>query len=403
MTTAAFFDGIDDTLGNWKVSEDKSLWDNDDINKYWEFMHRQWGHQQENRLSRNFAFKADSTEKAALEEPSRWYHVSPENVINNLNRGYLNYQFPSADGKGNSNNTHFKFPVDRRAFLQAGRHGHPWGTIPDKEWTLQIEAKTGTGDPGTDSLGDGANAGQSGSNKFGWYAQPWLWDAENVPGVSDYKLWNGVNYKGTALIGDSTVTGHNADSQNAITHTFGFIDWKDADKNSFPTTDETGIIPGLADGSSGRKVPDWSAVDNGIRFQDVSPARAPWYGRRFDASWELGDSPAHFVFDNVKVHGSGRTPFDQDFGDEVSEPKYLNRTGTDNEFDQAGWQRFYSGYRWFPGIANFPGVGVSSTAPNWSYYTPNMHGAGDLPEKTNQRNDPAKLKCHQCIESASLK
>ena len=398
-TTNINFNETNDDDGSWAVSQDSKRWDNDDINKYWEFMHRQWGHQQENRLSRNFAYNADMTSAAALEEPSRWYHVAPENVINNLNRGYLNYQFPSADGKGNPENTHFKFPVDRRAFLQAGRHGHPWGVIPDKEWDLRIEAKTGTG-AGTDSTGDGVSASADGKNKFGWYAQPWLWDAENVPGVSDYKLWNGVNYGKRTLIGDSGVTDHNADSQLAITHTFGFIDWKDADKNSFPNTGETGIIPGTTVADS---EPNMSDVANGIRFQDVSPARAPWYGRRFDASWELGDSPAHFVFDNVKVHGTGQTPFDASFSDEVNPVTYLDRTGTNNEYDQAGWQRYYSGYRWFPGIANFPGVGYSTSAPSYSWFTPNMHGANALPETTNQRNDPAKLKCHHCIESASLK
>jgi len=397
-TDNQYFDGTDSTtklLGEWNVSENEHLWDNDDINKYWEFMHRQWGHQQENRLSRNFAFSADRSSNQALAEPSRWYHVGPENVINNLNRGYLNYQFPSADGKGNPTISHFKFPADRRAFLQAGRHGHPWGIVPDKEWDLQITAK---GASDADSGGDGKIADADGKNKFGWYAQPWLWDAENVPGVSDYKLWNGVNY------GDRTTVGvnasDNAESQEAITHTFGFIDWRDADKNSFPNTGETGIIPG--DGSTD------SAVANGIRFQDVSPARAPWYGRRFDASWELGDSPAHFVFDGVNVHGTGLTPFDENFSDELNPPKYLQRHGTNNISSQQGWQRFYSGYRWFPGIANFPGVRGASFAgtdnpPSWALDTPNMYGEGAKPETRNQQHDPAKLKCHQCIESASLK
>jgi len=396
------FNEVDNSFGEWNISQNEKRWDNDDINKYWEFMHRQWGHQQENRLSRNFAFKADSSSATALEEPSRWYHVGPERVINNLNRGYLNYQFPAADGKGKPNESHFKFPKDRRAFLQAGRHGHPWGTMPDKEWALQVDAKYSGGD----STGDG---GDTGSNKFGWYAQPWLWDAENVKGVSDYKLWNGANYKNRAIVG--TVAAADTNSQNAITHTFGFIDWKDANKDSWPTTGETGIIPG--DGTTSGVMA--SDVANGTRFQDVSPARAPWYGRRFDASWELGDSPAHFVFDGVDVHGTGLTIFDKNFAKESVSPTYLERHGVNNTNAQQGWQRYYSGYRWFPGIANFPGLrnAVGSTDqvggsaanvyPSWARDTPNMHGADAAPETRNQVHDPAKLKCHQCAESASLK
>ena len=125
----------------------------------------------------------------------------------------------------------------------------------------------------------------------------------------------------------------------------------------------------------------------------------------------MGDSPAHFVFDGIRAHG-GRTPFDTTFSEENKTVGYFDRTDgdTDNMTDQVGWQRYYSGYRWFPGVANFPGTqytpsggtAVNTNTPSWSNYTPNMHGGGDLPENTNQVNDPAKLKCHQCIESAHL-
>ena len=371
-------------------------------------MHRQWGHQQENRLGRNFAYDPALTSDTALVEPSRWYHVTPENVINNLNRGYLNYQYPAADGKGLPNQAHFKFPVDRRAFLQAGRHGHPWGIVPDKEWDLPINVNNGSGDTG----GDGADTtGGLGKNKFGWYAQPWLWDAENVSGISDFKLWNGVNYGKRAEVGTGN-TSQDAETQARIQHTFGFIDWRDANKDSIADDGEGGIIPGVATDDANNTADSTEA--GGIRFQDVSPARAPWYGRRFDASWELGDSPAHFVFDGILAHG-GKTPFATDFAKETSPVSYFDRTGTNpptpanNLTDQAGWQRYYSGYRWFPGIANFPGTSyntvgkdVSANAPGWAKYTPNMHGEGGLPENTNQVNDPAKLKCHQCNESAHL-
>jgi len=316
-----------------------------------------------------------------------------------LNRGYLNYQFPSSDGKGDPNSygsgtTHFKFPVDRRAYLQAGRHGHPWGTVPDKQWELPVNAYSGNTGAGTASNGDGV-AGDGGSNhKFGWYAQPWMWDAENVAGVSDYKLWNGANYGNTPKVGDTALTDVDINSQNAITHTFGFIDWRDADKNSFPNDGETGIIPGVT--SPGVNQSD---IANGIRFQDVSPARAPWYGRRFDASWELGDSPAHFVFDGVSVL-NGKTPFDIGFTKEDMDPDFFNRNA--DQSTQAGWQRYYSGYRWFPGIANFVGTGESP--PLGAKYTPNMWTGvtPGAPESTNQMHDPAKLKCHQCNESAHL-
>jgi len=395
------FNLLTPALGEWNPAASSGAgahrWDNDDINKYWEFMHRQWGHQQENRLGKNFAYDPALTSSTALDQPSRWYHVAPENVINNLNRGYLNYQFPSTDGKGQPNLPHFKFPVDRRAFLQAGRHGHPWGVVPDKEWDLPINVNTGS-----DAGGDGAlTAGGFGKNKFGWYAQPWLWDAENIAGISDYKLWNGVKYGQRAEVGTGN-TSQDAASQGAIKHSFGFIDWRDENKDSIADDTETGIMPGVADADS--------TEDGGIRFQDVSPARAPWYGRRFDASWELGDSPAHFVFDNILSHG-GRTPFDTTFSEENPTVGYFDRTGTaDNQYDQAGWQRYYSGYRWFPGVANFPGTSympdggtnIDVNAPNWAKFTPNMHGAGATPESTNQVNDPAKLKCHQCIESAHL-
>lgn len=369
-------------------------------------MHRQWGHQQENRLARNFAYDPSST--SALVEPARWYHVPPENVINNLNRGYLNYQFPSSDGKGSpeaygNGTTHFKFPVDRRAYLQAGRHGHPWGIVPDKQWALPVDSYKGTTATGVASDGDGVSGAGGSNHKFGWYAQPWLWDAENVPGVSDYKLWNGVNYGKTPMIGHSAITNVDIDddTQAAITHTFGFIDWKDADKNSFPNDDETGIIPGKKAGSGGTS-PNLSDEDDGIRFQDVSAARAPWYGRRFDASWELGDSPAHFVFDGIGVH-NGHTPFDTGFTDEKIKPQYFDRTGaTNNKNSEAGWQKYYSGYRWFPGIANFVGTGEDD--PLYAKYTPNMWNGvtAGAPESTNQMHDPAKLKCHQCTESAHL-
>merc|ERR1712131_57800 len=190
------------------------------------------------------------------------------------------------------------------------------------------------------SDGDGVSGAGGNSHKFGWYAQPWLWDAENVAGVSDYKLWNGVNYGRTPMIGHSAITNFDIDddSQEAITHTFGFIDWKDADKNSFPNDNETGIIPGTTTAGS---EPNMSDVADGIRFQDVSAARAPWYGRRFDASWELGDSPAHFVFDGIGVH-NGHTPFDTGFTDEKIKPQYFDRTGaTNNKNSEAGWQKYY--------------------------------------------------------------
>lgn len=376
--------GADNANGLWAL-DNTTIWNNDDINKYWEYMHRQWGHQQENRLSRHFNGDA-----------SRWYHVGPERVINNLNRGYLNYQWPAADGKGlpdTTNLTHARFPIDRLAYLQAGRHGYPWGEVPEKEWKMAVTAQTGAPAPPTDS-GDGSAAGSTagaGENQFGWYAQPWLWDAGNVAGISDYKLWNGINK--AVERGNVGNNSPETATQTATKHTYGFIDWRDADADSWPDDGEEGPITAAQ------------------RRQDISAARAPWDGARFDASWELGDSPAHFVSDGMHPDGAlttaGVTPFDPNFngetGGELGQVSYIDRRELNpvdplaqiNDSVQKGWQRYYSGQRWFPGIQNFE-------APD--QMTPNMHGQGLNPtgDAYNQRNDPAKLKCHHCIESANL-
>ena len=65
---------------------------------------------------------------------------------------------------------------------------------------------------------------------------------------------------------------------------------------------------------------DWLALSEpaaALAAAERSAARAPWDGARFDASWELGDSPAHFVSDGMHPDGalttSGVTPFDVAF------------------------------------------------------------------------------------------
>jgi len=334
-----------DTLDDAETAE---LWDNDHINKYWEFMHRQWGHQQENRLGINFV--RNPTDFSQSAKASRWFHVTPERVINNLNKGYLKYQYPG--GYAHATPTaHARFPVDRYAYLQAGRHGHNWGEVPGNSWTRDIT---------DDEREDGAW-------KFGWYVQPWLWDAGNVDHIHDVDT---LNMDADPPMGST------------IQHSWGFIDWKDVNANAFHEDAEDTLL------------------DAANEYKHVSPARAPWYGKYFDASWEQGDSPAHFFQDGVNAQYS-ESPFDPTFsgtpaqngGIDQASVQHFDRSDTANDRNQAGWERYYSGYRWFDGIQNFVGHPNGVTR---NTQTKNMHNV-------NEVNDPAKLKCHRCNEQAEMR
>jgi len=99
----------------------------------------------------------------------------------------------------------------------------------------------------------------------------------------------------------------------------------------------------------------WGAPHGADNF--MASAYNNWYGKYFDASWELGDSPMHFGELN-----SEDIPFDTTYG--------AQNGLTDIDGDQD--PEFVSGYRWFDGID------------------------ATLNEATSEVNDPAKLKCHTC-------
>lgn len=323
------------------------LWDNDHINKYWEFMHRQWGHQQENRLGVNFV--RDPTDFTQSAKASRWFHVTPERVINNLNKGYLKYQYPGGYTHGSTE--HARFPVDRYAYLQAGRHGHNWGEVPGNSWTRNIVDNERT----------------NGNWKFGWYVQPWLWDAGNIDNIHDV---DPLDMDAANPMGSE------------IQHTFGFIDWQDANANAFAEDGEATMLT------------------NADEYAQVSPARAPWYGKYFDASWEQGDSPAHFFQDGVNAQYT-ESPFDPTFsgspaqngGIDQASVAHFDRSNTASDRALAGWERYYSGYRWFDGIQNFV---AHPSGVSMNTQTKNMHNV-------NEVDDPAKLKCHRCNEQAEMR
>jgi len=96
----------------------------------------------------------------------------------------------------------------------------------------------------------------------------------------------------------------------------------------------------------------------------LSPADEAWIGGYFDASWELGQSPNDF-----KNIDSNDVIFDKNFNGGQDVLTGSEKTSPD----------FYSKSRWFEGIS-----GTENGAQN-------------------ERNDPAKLKCHQCHVRYELK